>query len=300
MTPASRPLRRLSDPSVGEITSCVSTRNDTGSAPYFSWLARFCAVACVKLPVICACPPVIASLVAGADTTRLSRTMAKRLRVGSVFFRAASRLVTLPNLDAPSPEKERFTCQAVPVKPWLLVSSPAVAPLTSVPTSSAGPRMYFSLPSSEQVMNGLFGSWPAMRSFCRTSGVEQSVCSNCCCSCGVTQLGALASVGLADEEAEGDGDAAPVEAGPDVPVLASGEAVAVGVGVASSASGMFMPLLDFDGDAFAVELAFGDGLVLGLFVGLLDEPDDEGVGVAVALGAGAAVCSAARTARNCS
>jgi hypothetical protein len=66
--------------------------------------------------------------------------------------------VTLPNFAAPSAENVRLTCHAVPVKPWEFVSSPAVAPVTSVPTSSAGPRMYFSLPFSAQVMNGLAGS----------------------------------------------------------------------------------------------------------------------------------------------
>src|SRR3954449_7028358 len=234
-------------------------------------------------------PVVIASLVVGAETTRLSSTMANRLRSPC---RVASREVTLPNLFAPSPEKVRLTCQPPVVNPCELVWSPAVAPVTSVPISSAGPSRYFSEPSSAQVMNGLFGSWVDRRSFSRTLGSEQSVWVNCCSIWAVTQFVSLASVGFAEGEAAGDGVAAAVD-----PPPACGEAVGV---AALSACGMFMPLLELDGDAFAVWLAFGDDVALGLVVGLLDDPDADGDGVPVAVGAGSAVCCATSTARNCS
>ena len=47
-----------------------------GRAPYFSTFASDCAVACVKLPVICAELPGIGKSTLGADTTRPSSTMA--------------------------------------------------------------------------------------------------------------------------------------------------------------------------------------------------------------------------------
>src|SRR5919202_6968935 len=178
MIPASSPRWRLSVPSVAEICWLVSTRNDTGNAPYFSWLAREVADACVKLPVICACPVGMAACVEGAEITRLSRTIAKRFRVGSVSFNAKSRWVTSPNFLAPALEKVRFTCQDVPVKPWLFVSRLAVAPVTSVPETSAGPRMYFSVPSSAHDTYGFFGSGDCARSALNVSCLLQSSAVN--------------------------------------------------------------------------------------------------------------------------
>ncbi len=126
----------------------------------------------------------------------------------------------------------------------------------------------------------------------------QSVWSNCCCSCGVTQFGSLASVGFAVGVAAGDAEPEAVE--PPEDVFASGDAVGVGVGLtAVRALGMFMPLLELLGDGLAVWLAVDDELALGLLDGV-PAPDDEGVGVPVALGAGSPTCSAWSTARNCS
>src|SRR6185437_7634745 len=111
--------------------------------------------------------------------------------------------------------------------PEEFVCSWALAPLMSVPETSAGPRMYFVPPSLEQVTNGLFGSsvlvWNLFRSV-------QVSASNWAWITGVTQFGSLASVGLA------------------VGVVAVGveEAVAEpeGVGAAASAFGMARPAVD--------------------------------------------------------
>src|SRR5215212_3886539 len=175
MTPASRPRWRLSVPRVAEISRLVSTLNATGSAPYFSWLARLVADSWVKFPVICADPVRMAAWVVGAEIARLSSTIANRFWLPVRF---TSRDVTSPKRFVPSPENVRFTWYAVPLKPWELVSRLALAPVTSVPDSSDGPRMYFSVPSSEQVTNGCFGSGDCARRSWMVLGFVQSSAVN--------------------------------------------------------------------------------------------------------------------------
>ena len=148
----------------------------SGRAPYFSTLARSVASDWVKLPVICALPPRIGPLFRpGAETTSPSSTMANRfcgsLQRGQPSGHVAELLLAVAG-------EVQVDLPAAGGMPWLFVARPAEADFTSVPSTSAGPRRYFSLPSSRQVTSGFLGlSGAGVRSSWRTfSGFEQSSC----------------------------------------------------------------------------------------------------------------------------
>ncbi|CAM5354322.1 hypothetical protein SGRIM128S_04859 [Streptomyces griseomycini] len=90
----------------------------------------------VKLPEISALPPVRAWLTYGSETTSPSRTMANWF-CGDWFW--ASRPVMSANFLAPLSENFIVTVQPAPV----CVFRTASASSTSVPSTAAGPRMYF-------------------------------------------------------------------------------------------------------------------------------------------------------------
>ncbi len=73
--PASRPPRNWSLPSVGETVCAVDWVNVSGSAPYFSVLARSVADCWVKLPLTWVVPLMV-DWIRGADTTCPSSTNA--------------------------------------------------------------------------------------------------------------------------------------------------------------------------------------------------------------------------------
>src|SRR3954454_7797169 len=259
MAPAIRPAVSWSPPSVAD-TSCTSpASNVSGSAPYLRTLARLVASDWVKLPVICAWPPTIGPLFSpGAETTSPSRTMPNRF-CGSVSW--DSRRVVSANFFLPSPVKLRSTCQPPVEMPWLLVSRPADADFTSVPSTSAGPRMYFSLPSSRQVTSGLLGlSSFCARMVCRTcAGSEQSSAANSCCSCAVAVASAPpvadgVGVGVADGVADGLL----------LPALRSAFGITALL-VLADGDGLAVPEGVTDGEAPPVALgeADGDGTVVG-------------------------------------
>src|SRR5215210_9061780 len=246
MMPAIRPALSWSPPSVAD-TSCTSpASNVNGSAPYFRTFARSRASCWVKSPSIWALPPVIGPLLRpGADTTRPSRTMPNRFSGGCW---AASRRVVSANLRPPDPLKSSVTIQPPVTAPGEFVLRAASALVTSVPSTSAGPRMYFSLPSSRQVTNGFFGSSPPVvrRSVRTLARSLQSSSANCFAMSAVTP---------------------PLESAGAV-ALGAGVVVAVGLGVdaARSARGTARPLVDAlgDGDAAgALPDADGEGDGLG-------------------------------------
>ena len=61
---------------MGDTVSAVRILKFSGSDPYCSTLASCVACACVKLPVIWAEPPGMASVISGAETTLPSSAMA--------------------------------------------------------------------------------------------------------------------------------------------------------------------------------------------------------------------------------
>src|SRR6185436_6095988 len=150
--------------------------------------------------------------------------------------------VVSANLRPPAPLKSSVTIQPPVTAPCELVLRAASAPVTSVPSTSAGPRTYFSLPSSRQVTNGFFGSSPPLvrRSVRTLARSLQSSSANCFWMSAVTPaLGSAGADGL-------------------------GVVVAVGLGVdaARSASGTARPLVDALGAgeaAGALPDADGDG-----------------------------------------
>ena len=73
------PARMASAPSPAPTDCFDSTRSGTGSAPALRSVAKLLALSTVKLPVICPLPPVIGVWITGAEITRPSSTMAKRL-----------------------------------------------------------------------------------------------------------------------------------------------------------------------------------------------------------------------------
>jgi hypothetical protein len=286
----------------------VSTRKEIGNAPNFSWFDRLFAVVWVKLPLIWASPATIGSFVVGAEITRSSSTIPNRFR-GWFLSIAASRVVTLANFSVPAPVNFSCTCHCPVTLPRESVVRPASAEAMSVPSSSAGPRMYFSVPSTLQVTRGFFGS--ACSPPCRLASFEQSSAMNFSYRAWSIQAVSLASVGLVGVVAPAgvgvtEAFGLPVgEAGP-VPV-----GVAVGVGVAAfgsasasrTAAGTAIPFELGDGeptaaDGFPLGVTVTLGLAVPLGVGLVPgEPVVDGVGVVVGVGPPA---SANSTGRNSS
>ena len=76
MAPARRLCCRKFRPSVALILLKPTSWISSGSAPYLRTVTRLLTSAGVKLPVIWPCPPVIGSLMDGAEMTVPSRTMA--------------------------------------------------------------------------------------------------------------------------------------------------------------------------------------------------------------------------------
>src|SRR3954451_8766583 len=276
MAPATRPALSWSPPRVALTSWTWPASKVSGRAPYLRTLARSVASDWVKFPVICAWPPTIGPLLsAGAETTRPSSTMPKRLS-GSLCW--ASRRVGSANLGRPLPVKFRLTCQPPVATPWLLLASPAEALLTSVPRTSAGPRRYFSVPSRRQVTIGFFGSSaPGLRrSRCSVVVSEQSSRANCCCSAPETPL-------------------APLGGGTVAEALGLAAGVALGDGLEDE-----LAAFTVRGIARPLVVLLGDGLADGVADGLA-EPD--GVAPPLALGDGVPVetgapAAAASTGRN--
>src|SRR4051812_8210718 len=268
MMPASRPALSWSPPRVAD-TSCTSPgSNVSGSAPNLSTLARSVASDWLKFPEISALPLVITPLVLGADTDNPSRTIANRF-LSPVSEN--SRRVTSANFFLPEPVKFRSTTQPPVARPWLFVCRVAVAPLTSVPRTSAGARMYFSTPSSLQVTSGFFGSSaPGVRKAERTfSTSPQSSERNFCCRAGVIP-------------------SAPVVVGAGVVAVAVGagalaDPVGVGLGVVAALTALRSAL----GTTALLVLVVGDGDGVPLVDGLGVAPP-EAVGDGEALGTGVA------------
>ncbi len=125
----------------------------------------------------------------GAEMTRPSSTIANRLVGSGIVY---SRVVTLRNLSAPLLLKFSRTSQVVDVPPFWVGCSPAVALAMSLPSTSTGPRMYFSPRSCEQVTSGFFGSSVPP---CSAEVSVQSSATNRCSIAGVIQRGSLAFVG---------------------------------------------------------------------------------------------------------
>ena len=85
------PARIESRPRSGPTVRSSIAFSLTGSLPEDSEMASSLAVSTVKPPLICAVPPRIGSLILGADSTLLSRMMAKGLPVLSVVARPKRR-----------------------------------------------------------------------------------------------------------------------------------------------------------------------------------------------------------------
>lgn len=136
IAPAIRPACSCSPPRAAVTVLTLASLKVSGSAPYFSMLARSCASVCVKLPEISALPPVSAWLTYGSETTSPSRTMANWF-CGDWFF--ASLPVMSANFLEPPDVKSMVTFQ--PAALW--VSKTAAALLMSVPETSAAPSTYF-------------------------------------------------------------------------------------------------------------------------------------------------------------
>src|SRR4051794_1498976 len=100
MAPAMRPSRSWVEPSSVEIDWAVAWLNDSGRAPYFSWLASVVAVAWVKLPEI-SVPLLIAELIDGAEITLPSRVMPTCLPMLAAVYVA--------HFDEPLPVKASCT-----------------------------------------------------------------------------------------------------------------------------------------------------------------------------------------------
>src|SRR3954463_14447367 len=99
-------------------------------------LARLWASSWPKLPEISALPPVSACLTYGSETTSPSSTIANWF-CGDWFW--ASLPVMSANFLVPLPVNSMVTVQPAAV----CVLKTACAFLTSVPSTAAGPRMYF-------------------------------------------------------------------------------------------------------------------------------------------------------------
>ena len=88
---AMMPLSIESLPSSALTVRSSITLSLTGNLPDASATASWLALSTVKLPLICACPPRIGSLMLGADSTLLSRMMANGLPTFSCVTRPKRR-----------------------------------------------------------------------------------------------------------------------------------------------------------------------------------------------------------------
>ena len=108
MRPAMRPDCSCEVPSVAEIVSEDCTVKLIGSAPNLSWSASDFDDSCVKLPVICGRPSVIAPFIWGAVSTAPSRTNANWSR-GDWPLRPYRRVLTSPKSSVPCSSNWMFT-----------------------------------------------------------------------------------------------------------------------------------------------------------------------------------------------
>ncbi len=137
--------------------------NVSGSAPYFSELARSVADSWVKLPEISAWPLVIGLLTTGADSTCPSSTMANGR------FCPFSAWVTVEKVSVPSPSSSSDTTHC---GFWL--GGTAFASVRLVPSMTAGLSRYLA-PWSSQVMSGLSGLSLTSAAASASSGQVNSV-----------------------------------------------------------------------------------------------------------------------------
>ena len=143
-----------------------------------------------------------------------------------------------PKRSAPMVLNCRFTSYWLVVAPVVVVCSPELALVTSVPVISAGPSRNLTEPSRVQVISGVAGSSGVAAS---CAWLWQLNAENCRARAGVTQARSLPSLGLAVlVEAGQDGSSAAVEAvlvtapvvAPDVVGVAlAGVALALDVGL---------------------------------------------------------------------
>src|SRR6266571_1561671 len=162
---AIRPPSSCARPREGDtvLTACVT--NLSGSAPYFSTLARSVELRWVKLPVIWAFPPVIGPWsTLGEEITTPSSTIANwsRTDVGLPLlpYWLFIWVVSAPNSLVPALSKVRLTCHWVPTELPVL-GRPAEASRMAVPSTLATSRRYLTVPSCEQETIWVFGlsSW---------------------------------------------------------------------------------------------------------------------------------------------
>src|SRR5665648_1186797 len=261
MRPASRPRLSWSPPSWGLMSSRVWSAKDMGRAPNLSWSANTLELAAVKLPVMLALPEHRDAWATGAEITWLSSTMPNWLRgLGSDTMREVTSQKDL----VPAALKSSRTSHWPVAPPWLCCW-PEVAFEISVPSTSAGPRMYLTGRSLSQVTMGLAGSSTMASTLL---GLAQSSVASAFSSSGVTHARSLAFLGLAvvvDEAVVG---------------------LAVGAGVVAAVSAGGKPDL---GAVVAVPVAAGL-LVAGAVVLPVTVPVDVGTGVG-------AVPASTRTAR---
>src|SRR5579875_2730420 len=138
---AIRPASSWFLPSWGETEVVLRRRNVSGSAPYFSSSASWVACCWPPMLLIRTWPPGMACWVSGADTTLPSSTMAVESSAWSLGLVLAPLKYLLYWLDvsvlkalAALPLSVRLTTH------WLLVVSiPAFAEVTSVPSTTALP-----------------------------------------------------------------------------------------------------------------------------------------------------------------
>ena len=149
----------------------------------------------MKLPVICAFPEGIASVMRGAETTNPSSTIATWL-VGS--GRDVTRAVSAPNAEVPSLLNVRLTNQALPA----CVSKPADALEICRPSTSAGAKMYFVPPARSQVTRVSVGASTPVP--CKFSALVQSRVANFAFTSALTPATGVAAVSAVLGKPEAD------------------------------------------------------------------------------------------------
>jgi hypothetical protein len=99
------------------------------------------------------------------------------------LVRAWSRWVTSLNSSAPCESNSRLTTHSLVTAPVEVVRRPEDAVLIRSPSTSTGPRMYFTVPEGSQVTRAVSGSLPPPP--VRFAGSVQSSSSNFACTAGV-------------------------------------------------------------------------------------------------------------------
>src|ERR1700761_3033402 len=216
MPPATRPGSSWLRPSEGDTFSTLTTLKASGRAPYLSCWARVSAAVWLPSPVICTWPAGMASVVAGAETTLPSSTIAvwsstwsSGLVLALGWYLLAWVAVSLPNALVALPFRVRLTTG------WLEVESiPDDSLVTSVPRMTALSSTYLTPLSPQATVWELGAShWASVYSSLvfQVLRLVQSSLLNSFMPAGVTALAlpavvAAEPVGLADGETLGVAD----------------------------------------------------------------------------------------------